>query len=51
MGPMAASSWLCVVPYGMRNLLNWISTRYNNPIVIITENGVDVPNEVNLPLE
>ena len=29
----------------MRSLLKWISTRYSNPPIIITENGVDCPGE------
>ena len=29
-----------VVPFGMNKLLNWIRKEYNNPPVIVTENGV-----------
>lgn len=39
-GPQAASSWLNVVPGGMYDILKWISARYGNPIIMITENGV-----------
>ncbi|XP_058443900.1 myrosinase 1-like isoform X2 [Malaya genurostris] len=35
----AKSSWLYVVPEGLRGALNWIKESYNNTEVIITENG------------
>ena len=35
----AKSEWLFSVPEGLRHLLNWIKTEYNNPPVFITENG------------
>ncbi|KAI4468951.1 glycosyl hydrolase [Holotrichia oblita] len=35
----AASSWVKVVPWGFRKLLHWIKEQYNNPEVIVTENG------------
>ncbi|XP_019545090.3 myrosinase 1 [Aedes albopictus] len=35
----AKSSWLYVVPEGLRGMLNWIKQEYNNPPVFITENG------------
>ncbi|PIN14108.1 Beta-glucosidase, lactase phlorizinhydrolase [Handroanthus impetiginosus] len=40
-GEKAASSWLYMVPWGVRKLLNYISLRYNNPPIYITENGMD----------
>jgi len=49
-GPPADSPWLLVVPYGINKLLNWISDRYGNPPIYITENGVSVPNENTTPL-
>nr|KAG5714039.1 hypothetical protein BaRGS_020367 [Batillaria attramentaria] len=36
----AASYYLFYVPWGMRGILNWIRTHYNNPPTIVTENGV-----------
>lgn len=35
----SASVWLRITPWGIRRMLNWIKTHYNNPDVIITENG------------
>jgi beta-glucosidase len=49
-GEQAESDWLYVVPWGMRGILNWIKDRYNNPPLYITENGVDVPKEAEMPL-
>ncbi|KAJ3666407.1 hypothetical protein Zmor_001849 [Zophobas morio] len=36
----SASSWLRVVPWGLRHLLNWLSKTYNHPEIFVTENGV-----------
>lgn len=33
------SSWLYSVPEGLFDLLKWIKQKYDNPLVIITENG------------
>jgi len=35
----AESKWLYSVPTGLRDLLNYIKDRYDNPIVTISENG------------
>ncbi|KAL3286567.1 hypothetical protein HHI36_001068 [Cryptolaemus montrouzieri] len=35
----SAASWLWYVPWGMRDVLVWIKEHYNNPPVLITENG------------
>lgn len=37
--PKTAFSEFQVVPTGIRNVLKWIKQRYNNPKVLITENG------------
>uniref|UniRef100_A0A2A4JVL1 beta-glucosidase n=1 Tax=Heliothis virescens TaxID=7102 RepID=A0A2A4JVL1_HELVI len=37
--PKTNSSWLTVVPWGFRKVLNWIKLTYNNPKVLVTENG------------
>lgn len=43
-GNRASSIWLYIVPEGLRKLMNYIKQKYGNPLVIITENGMDDPN-------
>ncbi|KAJ4753102.1 beta glucosidase 12 [Rhynchospora pubera] len=50
-GPKAASSWLYVYPKGIRDLLVYTKKTYNNPLIYITENGVDEENDQKLSLE
>ncbi|CAM8999159.1 unnamed protein product [Rhodiola kirilowii] len=38
-GDKAASSWLHIVPWGIRKVTNYVKEKYNNPQMIITENG------------
>ncbi|XP_019165735.1 PREDICTED: beta-glucosidase 6-like [Ipomoea nil] len=40
-GDKANSIWLYIVPGGMKNLMNYIKQKYESPLVIITENGMD----------
>ncbi|XP_026487005.1 myrosinase 1-like isoform X1 [Vanessa tameamea] len=40
--PKSNSTWLKVVPWGFRLSLNWVKRAYNNPLVVITENGVSL---------
>ncbi|KAK4414869.1 Oleuropein beta-glucosidase [Sesamum alatum] len=42
---LAGSDWLFIVPYGIRNLLVHTKDKYNDPIIYITENGVDEKND------
>ncbi|KAF4531760.1 hypothetical protein B566_EDAN016293 [Ephemera danica] len=42
-----ASPWIKVVPWGFRKLLNWIKDEYNNPRLIVTENGFADYGELN----
>ncbi|KAH7663164.1 Beta-glucosidase protein [Dioscorea alata] len=50
-GPQAASPWLYVYPRGIGDLLIYTKNKYKNPIIYITENGVDEVNNGTLPLE
>ncbi|XP_021843429.1 beta-glucosidase 42 [Spinacia oleracea] len=44
-GERAASAWLYVVPWGFRKLLNYVTEKYNNPTIYVTENGMDDEND------
>jgi beta-glucosidase/6-phospho-beta-glucosidase/beta-galactosidase len=37
------------VPWGFRKLLNFLSKRYNNVDIYVTENGCSVPGEKDMP--
>ncbi|GAB0086590.1 Glycoside hydrolase family 1 [Sergentomyia squamirostris] len=37
--PQAKSDWIYSYPGGLKHILEWIRSTYNNPEVIITENG------------
>ncbi|XP_048443357.1 beta-glucosidase 24 [Pyrus x bretschneideri] len=50
-GPMAASNWLYVYPQGLLELLSYTKRKYKNPVIYITENGVDEANDPKLSLE
>ncbi|XP_062162271.1 beta-glucosidase 40-like [Alnus glutinosa] len=43
-GDKANSIWLYIVPHGIRSLMNYIKQKYGNPLLIITENGMDDAN-------
>ncbi|XP_044488472.1 beta-glucosidase 40 isoform X2 [Mangifera indica] len=47
----ANSIWLYIVPHGMRSLMNYIKQKYGNPPVMITENGMDDPNNLLIPIK
>ncbi|EYU28848.1 hypothetical protein ABFS82_12G093300 [Erythranthe guttata] len=40
----ASSVWLYIVPHGIRSLMNYIKQKYGNPLILITENGMDDGN-------
>ncbi|KAF6158079.1 hypothetical protein GIB67_014873 [Kingdonia uniflora] len=48
-GQKAYSYWLYDVPWGMYKALTYVKERYGNPIVILSENGMDDPGNVTLP--
>uniref|UniRef100_A0A7C9EVN9 Beta-glucosidase n=3 Tax=Opuntia streptacantha TaxID=393608 RepID=A0A7C9EVN9_OPUST len=50
-GPKAASDSLHVYPRGLRDLLLLIKSKYNNPLIYITENGIGEVNDDKLSLE
>ncbi|TYJ00512.1 hypothetical protein E1A91_A13G090800v1 [Gossypium mustelinum] len=50
-GDKANSIWLYIVPYGMRSVMKYIKEKYGNPLVIITENGMDDPNNLLTPVK
>ncbi|CAJ1933297.1 unnamed protein product [Sphenostylis stenocarpa] len=50
-GIKIASDWLYVCPRGIRDLLLYIKKKYNNPLIYITENGVNEFNDQTLSLE
>jgi beta-glucosidase len=50
-GPETQSFWLRPNPQGFRDLLGWLSKRYNHPKIYCTENGTSLKGENDLPLE
>ncbi|KAL2503229.1 Beta-glucosidase 17 [Forsythia ovata] len=44
-GPKGGSDWMYIVPVGIYKLLVHTKKTYNNPIIHITENGVDEVND------
>lgn len=49
-GAQAESYWLRVVPWAFYKLLKYVDTRYSPSDVVITENGVSVPKEQDMPV-
>ncbi|KAL5567252.1 hypothetical protein UlMin_030416 [Ulmus minor] len=50
-GPKAASDWLSVYPEGFYNILLYTKNKYHNPLIYITENGIDEFNNPKLSLK
>ncbi|KAK7257865.1 hypothetical protein RIF29_32155 [Crotalaria pallida] len=50
-GLNVASNWLYVYPRGFRDLLLYTKEKYNNPLIYITENGINEYDDPELSLE
>ncbi|XP_027167865.1 beta-glucosidase 13-like [Coffea eugenioides] len=50
-GQQAGSSWLRIYPKGIWRLLRYVRARYQDPIIYITENGVDDKDDPSVPLK
>ncbi|WJX71789.1 Beta-glucosidase 12 [Trifolium repens] len=50
-GPKTSSIWLSIYPKGIHELLLYTKTKYNDPLIYITENGIDELNDPTLSLE
>ncbi|XP_048330489.2 beta-glucosidase 44 [Ziziphus jujuba] len=48
-GPKANSYWLYDVPWGMYKALMYVKERFQNPTIILSENGMDNPGEMSVP--
>ncbi|KAL3522194.1 hypothetical protein ACH5RR_015028 [Cinchona calisaya] len=46
-----AAGWLYSYPRGIMDLLLYIKKEYNNPLIYITENGIDDPDDKSLKLK
>ncbi|KAI5322960.1 hypothetical protein L3X38_032032 [Prunus dulcis] len=49
-GSKGASKWVNVYPQGIQDLLLYTKKKYHNPVIYITENGVDEFNDPKLSL-
>ncbi|XP_004490615.1 beta-glucosidase 13-like [Cicer arietinum] len=50
-GPKGASDWFCSYPKGFKKLLLYMKEKYNNPLIYVTENGIDEKNDPTLSLD
>jgi len=50
-GPETQSFWLRPNPQGFHDLIVWISKRYGNPPIYVTESGTSLKGENDLPLD
>ncbi|CAL8463585.1 g3119 [Coccomyxa elongata] len=49
-GDEADSDWLKVTPWGFRLMLNWVNNRYHPSEIVVTENGISMKGENDMPL-
>ncbi|KAK2976796.1 hypothetical protein RJ640_015791 [Escallonia rubra] len=49
-GPPSASDWLHIYPKGIYKLLMYTKKKYDDPLIYITENGVDEADDYNLTI-
>mgnify|MGYP000912571215 CR=1 FL=1 len=49
-GPVAEVDWLYMYPPGIRGLFNWIKDNYNNPPIVVLENGFCIKGESQMPI-
>ncbi|KAJ8631061.1 hypothetical protein MRB53_024384 [Persea americana] len=47
-GPRANSNWLYIVPWGINKAVTYVKEQYENPTIILSENGMDDPGNVTL---
>ncbi|XP_066377972.1 beta-glucosidase 38-like [Miscanthus floridulus] len=48
-GKRAYSDWLYIVPWGLYKALIWTKEKFNNPVMLIGESGIDQPGNETLP--
>jgi beta-glucosidase len=50
-GERAASEWLYILPWGIRKTINYVARKYGNPIIYVTENGMDDEDDPSATLD
>ncbi|KAG8385199.1 hypothetical protein BUALT_Bualt03G0017000 [Buddleja alternifolia] len=46
----STKSWYYIYPKGLRGILRYIKQKYNDPLIYITENGLDEDNNNSIPM-
>ncbi|CAG5129141.1 unnamed protein product [Candidula unifasciata] len=47
--PRTGAYWMTVNPWGIRRSLAWVKEHYYNPLIIITENGLNTNSDIHDP--